>query len=439
MILLAGLNFVFSGLNRSFFASMQTHFCQSPSVSLVLSLGHPGPSFFRRHPLLLTWKRHRLDAAHSLHMARLTVVATLHLAIVALLATTATATSRHHARSSPRHTPACRRSQHVVYTSFERPELYMHVASYHTMRAVAGKAQVHHLNIFNTGTEYHNSSIAEVHPNLHNATGVHRHDIDLNKTTGFADLNRHYLHSSVNGRDYEMLCMARFLVLRNFCKDSGIDVFTHLDGDIAVFDGTFLDSVCIPANHTSWFYSQGSTFLSTVSCRDVGEFADFLLRFYMRANRTDLVADIVKHGTPDPVSDYWSAMLHLQVPEYAETRLAPHHISDMYLLIAFFTATHVGGRAHHPPHPYIYRHAHPGVDDLTPVDNLRAAVPVPNLCDDAAVFDAHVRLSETEQLYRVGESWHKLRGVHFQGAECKAHLVRTLGKPVLALAKGEAV
>jgi hypothetical protein len=56
----------------------------------------------------------------------------------------------------------------------------------------------------------------------------------------------------------------------------------------------------------------------------------------------------------------------------------------------------------------------------------------PRLCEDETVFDANMRLTETEHQYRANGEWHTLLGAHFQGSECKPHLVRSLGRPLLA-------
>lgn len=371
-------------------------------------------------------------------MARLAALrlATAGLLLLATAPALATSRHHHHARSTPRHTPSCRRSQHVVYMSFERPELYMHVASHYTARALAGKAHVHHLNIVNTHTEYGDSEyLAKVDaPDVDHQGRIQRHDVNMSSITGYADLSKHYLHSSVNGRDYELLCMARFLALRDFCMEAGIDVFTHLDGDLAVFDDTFLDRVCIPANHTSWYYSLGSTFMSTLTCREVGEFADFLLKFYVRANRTAVVQDIARLGVTEPVNDYWRAVLEFHVPEYTAVKVSPRHISDMFLLMAFFKADTIGDHRHTPPNPYFYSAHASGATVFDALANVRSLFPDARetLCHNSTMFGAHLRLSETEQLYRANGTWHKLMGAHFQGNDCKGHMVRTLGRPLLA-------
>lgn len=334
------------------------------------------------------------------------------------------AAAYHHRGHDAHHAPTCRPAAHIVYTSFERAEPYMLAARYHTSRAVAGRATVHHVNIVNTGTDYAQRRPHE--PDLGTDAAVVAHTVDLARVSGYADFHQHYLHSSTNGRDYEMLCMARFLALRDFCKAHAIDVFMHVDGDIALFDATLLDTACIPHNHTAWYYADASTFLSTLTCREVDAFATFLLKFYVRANRADVVADIVTHG--DPVDDDKRAAINQRIPEYAAAGLPPHHVSDMHLLAAFLAA----GLTDYRPAPYVYITAQHAANALVPLGNVRdlfGGALRERLCRDAATFDAHVRISATEQTYKATDgTWHKLHGGHFQGIECKQHLVRTLGK-----------
>jgi len=362
-------------------------------------------------------------------------------ACLLLLADSAVASNhRHRASAFPRRTPStCRRSSDIVYISFERPELYEHVASYHTARAVAGKARVHHLNVINTHTfEYSSRRESADTSTIYAGLDVRRVDMDMAQITGYTDLWRHYMHSSTNGRDYEMLCIARFLGLREFCMTSGIDVFTHLDGDLALFDDAVLDAMCIPPNHTAWHSSRVGTFLSTWTCGEVGLFADFLLRFYVRANRTQVAVDISRAGAPDPIDDSRRAEIESEAPAFQAAGVAPHHISDMHLLAAFYAGDHAAGHAQrHAPQPYFHRDVHTEHDNFTPLENIRYLVD-PSLtqlvCDDEDIFDAQIRLTPTEQQYRSSNgTWHRLQGAHFQGSECKAHLVRTLGEPVLAL------
>jgi len=344
------------------------------------------------------------------------------------------------AHHRPRHANAsshsgCRRSSDIVYVSFERPELYQYVASHHTARALGGKARVHHLNLINTRTDYGRRLQLADDGSLHADLGVQRIDMDLAQVTGYADFWRQYMHSSANGRDYELLCIARFLALRDFCLESGIDVFTHLDGDLMLFDDAVLDAMCIPQNHTAWYLSKGSTFLSTVTCREVGLFADFLLRFYVRANRTQVAVDLHRVGAPGIIDDSHRLEIEWAAPEFVAARVEPRQVSDMFLMRAFYEGDHTAGPTHHPSHPYFLRDEYPRVDSMTALENMRYMFDpdtARRLCEDETVFDANMRLTETEHQYRANGEWHTLLGAHFQGSECKPHLVRSLGRPLLA-------
>lgn len=130
-----------------------------------------------------------------------------------------------------------------------------------------------------------------------------------------------------------------------------------------------------------------------------------------------------------------SAIIEAQVPEYAAAKMSPRHVSDMNLLAAFFEAQRDGSHQNPAPNPYIYHRHHAHEDTLVALANLRSLFPEDvgeALCIDDTIFDAFVRLSETQQQYYVNGTWHTLPGAHFQGSDCKAHLVRTLGRPVLA-------
>lgn len=355
----------------------------------------------------------------------------------------AAAHHRHHLRGNASGSPSgCRRSSDIVYVSFERTELYQYVASYHTGRALAGKARVHHLNLVNTRTEYGRPSRLAVDTSAHADPDVHRVDMDMAQVTGYADFWRQYMHSSANGRDYEMLCIARFLALRDFCMESGVDVFTHLDGDLMLFDDAVLDAMCVPPNRTAWHYSKGSTFLSTMTCREVGLFADFLLRFYVRANRTQVALDLHRLGAPGIIDDPHRMEIEWAAPEFVAAGVEPRQVSDMFLMRAFYEGNHTAGPTHHPSNPYFLRDEFARVDNMTPLENMRYMFDpdtARRLCEDEAVFDANMRLSETEHQYRANGEWHTLLGAHFQGSECKPHLVRSLGGPVLGGGGGRSV
>ena len=106
----------------------------------------------------------------------------------------------------------------------------------------------------------------------------------------------------------------------------------------------------------------------------------------------------------------------------------------MYLMIAFYSGNHAASSSHHATRQYFFRDGHQGTDMCTPLRNVRSlfdAETARRLCDDDDdTFNANLRITQTEHMYRANGKWHPLSGAHFQG-NCKAYLVRLLGGPVL--------
>ena len=336
--------------------------------------------------------------------------------------------------------PRCRRAKHVLYATFERPHLYQYVTAFYTARSLAPSTTIHVLNLVNTNTSLATARHAGPSRSGHAAflarSGVQWHDVDLKAVVGYSDLRRHYIHSSTNGVDYEMLCLARFLAMADFCRTLGIDTFTHLDGDVAVFDAAFLDHVCIPDGYASWYLSGASSFLHTISCHEVGAFADYILRFYVRSSRTDVVRDIVAHGGPNANID--RASVEAAAPEFRELGMKPPQFSDMYVLDAFMRApTSSGGNPHRRFTRYIQSTQQGGITPyLRPFGRLLDLFPGHDndLCQaNHRIMAGKLRLNETHQQAHVNGTWHVLPGAHFQGAECKGLLEGELALPLLKL------
>ena len=112
--------------------------------------------------------------------------------------------------------------------------------------------------------------------------GIHRSVVDMASLDAYHELRKTYLHSSVNGYEYELLCFARFIGLHEFCSSKGIEQLTWIDADIPIFDPKFLDRVCLPLGYSIWALTSGSSFLNTMTCSEIGRFVDLMLDFYAK-------------------------------------------------------------------------------------------------------------------------------------------------------------
>ena len=112
----------------------------------------------------------------------------------------------------------------------------------------------------------------------------------------FHKLHATYLHSSVNGYEYELFCFARFIGLHEFCSSKKIKQLTWIDADIPISDPGFLNRVCLPRGCSVWALNSGSSFLNTMPCSKIGRFDDLMLDFFAKENRHALVRAIHAHG-----------------------------------------------------------------------------------------------------------------------------------------------
>lgn len=271
----------------------------------------------------------------------------------------------------------CSRSKHVVLASFGEPEEYHTVSLYFASKFP--NASVHHLWLHlgnkeavaemaetTTMTATTTSSSSALRWQLlgkhaaslmnnrkphrrkspvdwrafYSSHGIHRSVIDMASLDAYHELRRTYLHSSVNGYEYELLCFARFIGLHEFCSSKGIDQLTWIDADIPIFDPDFLGRVCLPRGYSVWALTSGSSFLNTMTCSEIGRFVDFMLDFYAKENRHALVRAIHAHGSNNmDNAQHISEKVRRAEPAFAELGIDPKHFSDMFLFSKFLQDT----------------------------------------------------------------------------------------------------
>ena len=131
---------------------------------------------------------------------------------------------------------------------------------------------------------------------LYRSHGIHRSVVDMASLDAYGKLRVAYLHSSINGYEYELL---RFIGLHEFCSSKKIDQLTWIDADTPIFDPDFLSRLCLPRGHSIWSLTSGSSFLNTMTCSESERFVDFMLDFYAKENRHTLVRAIHERGSSD--------------------------------------------------------------------------------------------------------------------------------------------
>jgi len=134
--------------------------------------------------------------------------------------------------------------------------------------------------------------------------------------------------------DYELLCFARFIGLRRFCSERGIDEPTFLDADVIVFHRDFLTKVRIPANHSLWSVHDRSSFLASMTCYSIGDFVDYMVDFYQQRDRRKIVSTIETYGD-DELDPTKLQGLRDREPAFDALGVKPKLISDMYLFDFF--------------------------------------------------------------------------------------------------------
>jgi hypothetical protein len=383
----------------------------------------------------------------------------------------------------------CSRSKHVVVASFGEPDEYHTVALYFASNFP--NASVHHLWLHLSDKEekiekqnrHHKSPVDW--RTFYRSRGIHRSVIDMASLDAYHKLRATYLHSSVNGYEYELLCFARFIGLHEFCSSKGIDQLTWFDADIPIFDPDFLNRVCLPRGYSVWALTSGSSFLNTMTCSEIGRFVDFMLDFYAKENRHALVRAIHAHGGDNmEAATHIAEKLRQAEPAFAELGIDPKHFSDMYLFSKFLQDTNAiaakvtrenehgkqeenatlpsasPGIPRPPQKAYIHQDESGTIDPyFVPLVNMRIKVPIPDssrLCVNETVWNQYYSLrsnvvgedegepaaqpaAHATEHARLGLSfsesgtWVPVPGAHFQG-DCKAKLLSTFSGDILKLA-----
>jgi hypothetical protein len=390
---------------------------------------------------------------------------------------------------------SCSRSKHVVLASFGEPEEYQTISLYFASNFP--NASVHHLWLHLSDREEKREKQSRQHKSpidwraFYRSHGIHRSVVYMASLDAYHKLRATYLHSSVNGYEYELLCFARFIGLHEFCSSKRIDQLTWIDADIPIFDADFLNHVCLPRGYSVWALTSGSSFLNTMTCSEIGRFVDFMLDFFAKENRLTLVHAIHAHG-----GDEMEGATHIfekvrqAEPAFAELGIDPKHFSDMYLFRKFLQDTNAiaakvtrenehgkqeetatlssasPGIFRPPQKAYIHQDENGGTIDpyFVPMANMRFKVPIPgnsHLCVNETVWNqyyslrssdfwedkkepaaqpaAHATAQATEHA-RLGLSfnesgtWVPVPGAHFQGADCKARLFSMFSGEILKLA-----
>ena len=309
--------------------------------------------------------------------------------------------------------------------------------------------------------------------------GIHRSVVDMASLDAYHELRKTYLHSSVNGYEYELLCFARFIGLHEFCSSKGIQQLTWIDADIPIFDSDFLHRVCLPRGYSVWALTSGSSFLNTMTCSEIGRFVDFMLDFYAKENRHALVRAIHAHGSNNmDGTDRVSEQVRQAEPAFAELGIDPKHFSDMFLFSKFLQDTNaIAANAIAAKAARENEHGKQGEKDATPLSaasprnprqpqkayihldqngctidpyfvpilSMRNSVPEPDrerMCVNKTVWNQYYSLlgsvvgedkgepaaratnyTRLELSFNERGTWAPISGAHFQGDDCKARLL----------------
>ena len=417
----------------------------------------------------------------------------------------------------------CSRSKHVVLASFGEPDEYHTVSLYFASKFP--NASVHHLWLHlgdKTEVEDDDASDDDATDTAKKATsttaalrwqllkqraadlkmkksrqhkspvdwrafycshGIHRSVVDMDSLDAYQKLRATYLHSSINGYEYELLCFARFIGLHEFCSSKGIEQLTWIDADIPIFDPEFLDRVCLPLGYSIWALYSGSSFLNTMTCSEIGRFVDIMLDFYAKENRHALVRAIHVHGSNNmDGADRVSEQVRQAEPAFAELGIDPKHFSDMFLFSKFLQDTNaIAAKAarenehgkqgeknatplsaaaprnpREPKKAYIRQDENGGTLDpyFVPILSLRNSVPDPadreRLCVNETVWNQYYSVRSSgvgedkgepaaratnhtrlELSFNESGTWVPIPGAHFQGDDCKARLLSAFSEEIL--------
>jgi len=460
---------------------------------------------------------------HSQMQQRLQLLFSLLLVAAAATAATAASGLATKPLAPPGAESTCSRSKHVVLASFGEPDEY-HTVSLN-FASKFPNASVHHLWLHlrdKMDEEYDNAfdddatdtakkatsttsalrwqllrnRVAELKKKekksrqhkspvdwraFYRSHGIHRSVVDMASLDAYHELRKTYLHSSVNGYEYELLCFARFIGLHEFCSSKGIEQLTWIDADIPIFDADFLNRVCLPRGYSVWALTSGSSFLNTMTCSGIGRFVDFMLDFYAKENRHALVRAIHAHGSNDmDGAGRVSEQVRQAEPAFAELAIDPKHFSDMFLFSKFLQDTNaIAAKAarenehgkqgekdatplraaatrnpREPKKAYIRQDENGGTIDpyFVPLLSMRNSVPDPDrerLCVNETVWNQYYSLRSSdfgedngepaaratnhtrlELLFNESGTWASVSGAHFQGDDCKARLLSAFSEEI---------
>lgn len=373
----------------------------------------------------------------------------------------------------------CSRSKHVVLASFGEPEEYHTVSLYFASRFP--NANVHHLwlHLEDKGGKKEKKNRQRKSPvdwcAFYRSHGIHRSVIDMASLDAYHELRKTYLHSSINGYEYELLCFARFIGLHEFCSSKGIEQLTWIDADIPIFDPDFLDRLCLPRGYSIWSLTSGSSFLNTMTCSEIGRFVDFMLDFYAKENRPALVRAIHAHGSSDMSrAAHVADQVRQAEPAFAELGIDPKHFSDMFLFSKFLQDTNAiaavaseeeedergeenptssKSSPQIPRHPnaYIHQDENGGTMNpyFVPIISIKDKVPHSDsqkLCVNRTVWKQYYSFRGSSSKANTGamarhprlglsfneggSTWIPIPGAHFQGSDCKARLLSAFSEEI---------
>lgn len=154
-----------------------------------------------------------------------------------------------------------------------------------------------------------------------------------NSTKDHQRLQACYVHSSTNPPEFERFCLARFISLHHFCETHSIMSMIHIDLDIVPFTDLFE-----LAGHSPWSLNKHSSYFVHWNAAALAEFANSILAFYCRSNRTELYMDISRFGNDfrdSVLASSGYARLQAELQEFWPDNIPKQQFSDMNLFISF--------------------------------------------------------------------------------------------------------
>lgn len=109
------------------------------------------------------------------------------------------------------------------------------------------------------------------------------------------DLEKYYKHMSPNGYNYEIFCLQRWFVLKDFCKQNDINEFWALDSDILLYDDLAnLNDIVEDIDFSLLYLRPNFTGpqLSYFKYETIADYCDFILDMYK--NKIDVLENYYK-------------------------------------------------------------------------------------------------------------------------------------------------